>query len=134
MNIKLATIGAMMMGGGIIYAGSMADRKMNYVETEATITEAKVDCFVKNGKSKLVERSTDKLAYMACDEAEVAARVHGYPSSAVQERYKLKFSYVSAADGSRQNGSYETEYGEYKRGQKIKIYSHKTEPKTMRWI
>jgi hypothetical protein len=127
---KVAVVGAI----GVYAAVSYADRGMNYVETEAVVTAAAIDCFVKNGKRELVQKDTSKLAYMECDMATVAAPMHGFKESDIHKRTKLTFKYLSAADGSKQTGEHTKEYGSYKVGQKIKIYSHKSEPETMRWL
>ena len=128
---KLAVIG----GIGVYAAVSFADREMNYVETEAVVTAATADCFVESGKRELVEKATNKRAYMDCDMAPLAAQLHDFKESDVKRRTKLKFKYVSAADGSRQTGEH-TDEGRtaYKVGQKIRIYTHKSEPETMRWL
>ena len=127
---KIAVIGA----AGVYAAVSFADRGLNYAETEAVVTAAAVDCFVKNGKEELVQTGTSKRAYLDCDMAEIAATMHGFKESDVHKRTKLKFKYLSAADGSKQVGEHTDEYGSYKVGQKINIYSHKSEPATMRWL
>lgn len=127
---KLAVVGAI----GVYAAVSYADRGLNYVETEAVVTATTVDCFVKNGDEKLVEKDTSKLAYMDCDMAPLAATLHGFKELDVHKRTKLKFKYLSAADGSKQTGEHTDEYSAYKVGQKIRIYSHKSEPATMRWL
>jgi predicted ferric reductase len=117
-----------------VAAVSQVDKTMNYIETDATVTSAKIDCYVKSGKRKLVEKKTDQMAYMDCQLAPFAAKEFGYKESDVHERAKLTFKFKSPVDGSQQKGDHTDNYsGSYKVGQKIKIYAHKSEPGTSRW-
>lgn len=122
---KLGVVGVIAVAAGV----SQADKTMNYVETDAFVTSAKVDCYVKAGKKELVEKKTNKLAYMDCDMAPYAAEEFGYDKSDIHQRTKLTYKFNSPVDGSSQKGDHVDNYsGKYKVGQKIKIYAHKSEP------
>lgn len=112
---------------GTLYGVSMADRTMNYIPTEATVVTADVDCYVKNSSGQLVDKTTEKRAYMDCEFAPLAAEMHGYSKSDIHKRTKFTYSFVSPVDGSKQKGQHETEYAQYDVGQKFTIYAHKEE-------
>ncbi len=123
-------VGVVAVGFGV----SQADKTMNYVETDAFVTSAKVDCFVKAGKKELVEKKTNRLAYMDCDMAPYAAKEFGYNEFDIHQRTTLAYKFKSPVDGSSQKGDHVDNYsGSYKVGQKIKIYAHKSEPGKTRW-
>lgn len=132
--MRAATLGSLFAVGAVatISGVSFADRAMNYVETPAVVTAAEVDCYVKASKSELIDKTTNELAYMDCDLAPLAAQMHGFKEADIKKRTKLKFKYVSVADGSKQVGTYEDKGRTYKVGQKIQVYSHKTEPQSVR--
>ena len=112
-------------------AVSAADLSMNYTEVQARVTKSTVDCYVENSGGKLVERETDKLAYMDCDLAPIAASMHGYDDSDVHRRAKYEFIYRSPVDGSRQKGEATDRNAakdEYRRGKVVMVYGHNEEP------
>ena len=122
---KLGIVGVIATVVGV----SQADKTMNYIETDAIVTSADIDCYVKSGKRKLVEKKTDKMAYMDCKLAPYAAKEFGYDESDVRHRTKLTYKFSSPVDGSSQKGEHVDENsGDYKVGKKIKIYAHKSEP------
>jgi hypothetical protein len=129
-NAKLGVVGLIAVAVGI----SEGDKRLNYVQTDATVTSAKIDCYVKSSKKELVEKTTNKRAYMDCDMAPYAAKEFGYSESDISKRTKLTFKFKSPVDGSQQKGDHTDEYsGNYKVGQKIQIYAHKSEPAKSRW-
>ena len=132
--MRAATLGSLFAIGAVatISGVSFADREMNYAETPAVVTAAEVDCYVRARKRELIDKTTNELAYMDCDLAPIAAKMHGFSEADVCKRTKLKFRYVSVADGSKQVGEYEDKGRTYKVGQKITVYSHKTEPQSVR--
>lgn len=132
--MRAATLGSLFAIGAVatISGVSFADREMNYAETPAVVTAAEVDCYVRARKRELIDKTTNELAYMDCDLAPIAAKMHGFSEADVSKRTKLKFRYVSVADGSKQVGEYEDKGRTYKVGQKITVYSHKTEPQSVR--
>ena len=116
---------------GVIAAAvavSQADKAINYTEVDAVVTKSVVDCYVKDGKKYLESKATNKMAYMDCEMAPLAAAQFGYPKEAVHKRSQFEFTYVSPVDGSKQKGADTNEYAEIKYGQKIKIFAHKKEP------
>lgn len=121
---QLFVVGAIAVGVGV----SQADKAMNYTEVEAVVTKSIVDCYVKDGDNFLAQKSTDKMAYMDCELAPLAAEQFNYKKSAIHKRSQYEFAYVSPVDGSKQKGADTNDYAEIKVGQKIKIYAHKTEP------
>jgi hypothetical protein len=125
-----------MLGIGLIAAAvgvSEVDKTMNYIQVEAVVTKADVDCFIKAGNESVVEKKNNSLAYMDCEMAPYAAKEYGFKETDISKRTKLAFSYVSPVDGSKQKGTHTQEHAEYKVGQKIKIYAHKEEPGKNRW-
>jgi hypothetical protein len=127
-NTKVAVVGLFAVG----FAVSEGDKKLNYIETDAVVTSAKVDCFVKNGKNYVESKSTKQMAYMDCEMAPYAAAEFGFKDTDISKHTKLAFTYKSPVDGSKQTGEKEDDYIQYKIGQKIKIYAHKSDPKKMR--
>ena len=97
---KLGVVGLIATAVGV----SQADKTMNYIETDAVVTSANIDCYVKAGKRKLVEKKTDKLAYMDCELAPYAAKEFGYDESDVHQRTKLTYKFKSPVDGSSSKG------------------------------
>ncbi len=126
---KLAVVGLIAAGFGV----SQADKSMNYVQVDAVVTKAEVDCFIKSGNESVVEKTSDKLAYMDCEIAPFAAAKYGFKDKDISKRTKLAFNYTSPVDGSKHNGEHVADYIEYKVGQKIKVYAHKEDPTKMRW-
>ena len=122
----------LVVGGIAVFAAvSETDKRMNYVETDAVVTSATYDCFVRNGKKRLVEKKTDELAYMDCDVAPYAAQEFGYEKSDVHKRISMVYRYNSPVDGSRQLGEYKgTGAAEvaYKKGTHFTVYAHKEDP------
>ena len=128
---KLGVVGLIATAAAV----SQADKTMNYIETDAVVTSANIDCYIKAGKRKLVEKKTDKMAYMDCDLAPFAAKEFNYDETDIHRRTKLTYKFKSPVDGSSQKGDHVDEYsGDYKVGKKIKIYAHKTEPSKTRWF
>lgn len=121
---QLFAIGAIAVGVGV----SQADKSMNYIEVEATVTKSIVDCYIENSSGRLVEKDSEKLAYMDCDQAPAAAAQFDYSKSDIKTRSQYEFTYVSPVDGSKQKGADTNKYAEIKTGQKIKVFAHKTEP------
>ena len=130
MSLQLKLYG--LVGAGLVgfYTISMTDRGMNYVETEARVIDSKVDCFVKAYKSKLIEKSTGKMAYMDCKLAPIAAEMHGYSKSDIRQRVQFTYEYVSPVDGSRQRDKHtaESNVERYGKGKTFTVYAHKEDP------
>jgi hypothetical protein len=133
--MRLAFFGALVIGGGIFYTVSMVDRGLHYTQIKAQVTSATVDCYVESGRSNIVKKGTKELAYMDCEMAPFAAKEFGFSESAIKKRAKLKFSFKSPADGSTQYGEHEVSDAgvDYKYGQTVMVYGHKSEPKKYRW-
>jgi hypothetical protein len=119
----------MFMAAGVVYGTSQLDKKMNYIPTEAIVTSVKIDCSVENSKGKIVEKKTDKKAYMDCEMAPMAAAEFGYDDSDIKKRIQLKYAFKSPVDGSKQVGEYTGTGKEinYKNGTKFEVFAHKTE-------
>lgn len=126
---QLAVVGFLAVGFGV----SEADKTMNYIQVEAVVTTAKVDCFIKSGKESVVEKKTDKLAYMDCAMAPFAAAEYGFKDTDISKRTTFSYSYMSPVDGSKHKGEHIQEYAEYKVGTKVKVYAHKEDPSKLRW-
>ena len=128
-------VGLLAVGAGALYAVSMVDRGMNYDMVDTKVTSAIVDCYVKARKSELVEKDSNKTAYMDCSMAPFAAEKFGYDKSDIKKRVKLTFKFKSPVDGSWQAGEHEVNdaTSDYKNGQSIQIYGHKNDAKKYRW-
>ncbi len=124
----------MIMAAGVFVGVSETDKKLNYIPTEAIVTSVKVDCSVENSRGKIVEKKTDKKAYMDCDMAPLAAAEFGYDESDIKKRIQFKYKFKSPVDRSLQFGSY-TGTGketEYQNGTKFEVYAHKESPEKSR--
>jgi len=129
MGFKLYGIIALGLAGA--YTAQQANKSMNYIETSATIKSVDFECTVEAYKRKLVNKETNKLAYMDCDLAKYAAEHHGYSKSSVKTHANLTYNWVSPADGSSQSKTHRTKVSDkndYWQGQKINIFAHKSEP------
>jgi hypothetical protein len=107
---------------------------MNYIPTEAIVTSVEIDCSVENSRGKIVEKKTDKKAYMDCEMAPLAAAEFGYDESDIKKRIQFKYKFKSPVDGSLQFGSYTGTGKEtaYKNGTKFEVYAHKETPEKSR--
>lgn len=128
-NAKFGAIGLIAAAVGV----SQIDKTMNYVEVDAAVTKADVDCFIKSGNESVVQKDTEKLAYMDCEMAPFAAAQHGFKETDISKRSQYSVSYVSPVDGKKHKGANMKDYVEYKVGQKIKVYAHKEDASKMRW-
>ncbi|MGB7337223.1 MAG: hypothetical protein WBD01_15660 [Salaquimonas sp.] len=118
-------------GIGIAWDASMADRSMNYTEIQGKVTAAEFDCYVENRGGKLVEKDSDKKAYLGCDIAPAIAVQFGYSESDVKKRVKFTYNYTSPVDGSFQEKSTTREGStadNYARGSTITVYAHNEDP------
>ncbi len=115
--------------GGVMYGVSEADKSLNYVKSTATITEVKLDCFIKSGKKSVVKKDTNDMAYMDCNIAPFAAIKFGFDKSDVRQRAKIQYEFVSPVDNAIHTGKMTKEYGveKYKEGVKFPMYAHKEE-------
>ncbi len=122
--------GGMALIGVAAVGISETDKSMNYIETEAVVTAAEVDCFVKSSKGKIVEKKSDKMAYMDCKIAPLAAVQFGYSEKDVQQRVKFEYRFTSPVDGKTYTDKHEDEYNadRYQKGKKFKLFAHKEEP------
>ena len=124
---------AMIGGFGVLIGATMVvqadDLKKNYVKVDATIKEVTVDCYVQNGRSKIVEKNSDELAYMDCAMAPLAAERWGYKESDIHKRAKVTYSYLSPVDRNFYRGEFvrKDDVEAYKKGASISIFAHKEE-------
>jgi hypothetical protein len=132
--LKLKMYGAMMVVGTVAIGVSQADKTMNYEPTEAVVKSAKVDCYIESGKRFVAEKATNRMAYMDCDIAPMAAEQFDHEPSAIKERVKFTYRFKSPADGSMQTGEYESKDSDvkYRNGTKFFVYAHKTEAQKSR--
>ena len=70
---KILLLGGVFLAGVGVMFYQAVDIKANYTKVNAQITSVEVDCYVQNGKRKIVEKKTDDLAYMDCALAPIAA-------------------------------------------------------------
>ncbi|MEX3009256.1 hypothetical protein [Hoeflea sp. TYP-13] len=138
MLFKLKIYGAVLGGALLVGGGGMLmqanDLKKNYTLVDARISSVTFDCFIRKGKRKIVEKDTNKLAYMDCKIAPIVAAKYDYEDSAIKKRASVTYRYVSPADGRRYTGSY-TRTGDvdhYEDGNMIRIHAHNTEPEKSR--
>ncbi len=128
-NAKFGVIGLIAAAVGV----SQIDKSMNYVEVDAVVTKAAVDCFIKSGNESVVKKDTDKLAYMDCEMAPFAAKEYGFKETDISKRTQYSVSYVSPVDGKKHKGDHTKDYVAYKVGEKVKVYAHKEDASKMRW-
>jgi hypothetical protein len=127
--LKLKMYGAMMVVGAVAVGVSEADKTMNYVEADAVVKTATVECYIESGKRFVAEKATNRMAYMDCDMAPFAAKEFDHEESAIKERVTFTYRYKSPVDGSMQTGEYEAKNAgiKYRSGTKFKVLAHKTE-------
>ncbi len=115
------------IGGGVAFTA--IDREMNYVEVDGKITYVKTDCWIKEGKTTIVEKGGSKTAYMDCKDAPDVAKEFGMSKDSIRQRVALRYQYKSPVDDSKQLGEYESDHDsqKYKSGQVVKVLAHKTE-------
>jgi hypothetical protein len=119
-------VGILALAGGAM-AVDQYNLSTNYTEVEGKVTSTKVDCYVEGGRSKLVEKETNQMAYMSCAEAEAAAVEFGYKPKDVHRRVELSYNYRSPVDGNMYTGTYtdsDADEGEYKKGGALMVHAH----------
>ncbi len=129
MNLK--SIGIIVVGVGGVYGFQQMDKALYYEQTPAVVKSVNFECTVENSKGYLEYKSTGEKAYMDCDLAKEAAKLHGYKKKDIRLHANLEYSWVSPADGSTQKKEHRTRVysrTEYQKGQTIQIYAHKEEP------
>ncbi len=129
--LRLKVYAGMIVAGAVAYGASETDKKMNYVETDAVIKTAKIECYVEHGKKFLAEKATDKMAYMECDLAPLAAEAFGYTKSDIHHRNTITYSFKSPVDGKTYIDKYDTTVeplASLSSGKHFKMYAHKTDP------
>lgn len=130
MSTQLKMYGVMALAGLGFYGFTELDKSMNYIETDAYIAQVTVDCFIKDSNSEVVEKATNKLAYMDCGIAPMVAPMHDHDASDIQRRYKMEYVYVSPVDGKRHTKTITKtshQEGKFKKDMDIKILAHKEE-------
>ena len=136
MSIRAIVALTLAAGGAGAYGVGELDKSMNYVETDAYVSQIEVDCFIKDGNSKVVEKNSGRLAYMDCKMAPLVAPIHDHDASDIQYRYQLEYTYKSPVDGSRHKKEHTVtshSQDKYRKDQDIKIFAHKDEPAKSRW-
>jgi hypothetical protein len=122
---------------GVVGVGVTIDRGMNYTKTEGVISATETDCYVKANRREIVDKTTNKRAYMPCEEAPLAAEAFGYSASDVRYRTKISFDYVSPVDSKTYTGHYNadnaTSADSYKIGERYKVLAHKNKPSKSQW-
>lgn len=135
---RLKIVGILAVGGIVAIGGAMYyqanDLKTNYQIVDADITSVEVDCFIKEGKSKVVQKGTDELAYMPCVIAPMIAEKHGFETDDIQKRATVHYSYTSPADQQVHTGYYmrNNDVENLVKGRQIKVHAHKTDPNDSR--
>ncbi len=112
------------------------DLETNYTVVEASITEVKVDCFIKKRRRKIIDKRTNEMAYMDCKIAPLVAARHDYSEHNIHKRATFKYRYRSPADKGMHDGSFERTgklmLDSLKPGTSIRIYAHNTNPEESR--
>jgi hypothetical protein len=128
--LRLKVYAGMIVAGTVAYGASEADKKMHYVETDAVVKSAKIECYIEHGKKFLAEKSTDKMAYMDCDIAPEIATHFAYDKSDIHHRNTMTYSFKSPVDGKTYVDNYETTnepLASLSSGKHFKMYAHKSE-------
>jgi hypothetical protein len=126
---KMLAFGAVLAAFGV----SQADKSINYIKVDATVTSAKVDCYVESGNEYIKSKDTNSLAFMDCEMAPYAAKEFGFEQSDIKKRTEFAFSYTSPVDGKLHKGNNTKKNAAYKVGEKVDLYAHKEEPEKFRF-
>lgn len=136
MMSKLYVYAGLLVFGAVSAGVSSADKSMNYVPVNASIKTVETDCYIENGKTKIVEKSSNKMAYMKCDLAPTVALMNDMEQSDIHYRSKLTFQYTSPVDNKRHYGERtvtSSKMNAYSRGKTVEIFAHKSEAEKYRW-
>lgn len=132
-NLKIMGVaigGVMLAGTGLMYQQSL-DLKANYTLVDARITAVSTDCFIKSGRTQIVEKDTEKLAYMDCRLAPAIAVANGLGENDVRKRAMITYRYTSPVDRRPYTGTYTREGSGVEglvKGKTIRVHAHNTEP------
>ena len=135
MNPRAAGMGIVAGGIGLFAVVDQTDKAMNYTEVEGTITELVVDCYLENDDHKLVDKETDKMAYMDCEMAPFAAARFGYEEKDIKRRASVTYAYVSPVDQQTHTGDYSTKHyhQNYEEDMPVTVFAHKKDPAKSRF-
>lgn len=128
--LRLKVYAGMIVAGTVAYGASEADKKMHYVETDAVVKTAKIECYVEQGKNFVADKKTNQMAYMNCDLAPYAAEQFSFSKSDIHHRNTMTYSFKSPVDGKTYVDNYETTsepLASLTSGKHFKMYAHKTE-------
>ena len=129
--MSLKIYGMIALGVGAFVAVDAADTSANYESVQARIIKVETDCYIEAGRTRIVRNGSRDLSYMDCKYAPMVALQHDMKKSDVKRRAKMKFSYRSPVDDSRQIGTYtakNVKKHEYRNGAKMTVYAHVAKP------
>ena len=135
MKLKATAIGGIVLAlfAHMVYDAN--DLKTNYKTVQASITNVTVDCYIKERRRKradrkIIDRRTNKMAYMDCKIAPLVAAKHDYSEHHIHKRAKITYRYTSPVDRRMYDGSFELtgrfDLGKYVPGNTMNVYAHKT--------
>jgi hypothetical protein len=137
MKLSFQLIGgiAALAGIGVLAIVIQIDRATNYTKTNGQITELSTDCYVKRGKSSVVEKDGGGLAYMDCDLAPLAAIKFNMSEQDVKKRTKITYSYTSPLDQKTYFETYTDEPAnqDFKVGEVYTVLASKKKPDLSKW-
>ena len=118
-----------------LVAVAFAKRENHFVETTGEVTSVKTECYIEGRKKRVVEKDTNKLAYMDCEFAPAVAEKFGHAKGDIGVRAKVSYEYKSPADGQWHNGQYSYTFRQadehaskaaerFSVGQSIKVSAH----------
>jgi len=134
LKIKLYVFGGFLTIVAVAFVYNSYDLKANYSPVEGTIISVATDCYVKSGRKKIVDKQTNKISYMNCRYAPMAAQQFGFKENDIRKRATVKYSYISPIDGNYYEGEF-TRTGKveaYVKGRKLSVFAHNEKPENSR--
>jgi hypothetical protein len=127
MRTGLVVLGGIFGLVGVTMAYQSIDSKINYSLVRATILTADQDCYIQNSnRDRVVDRSTEELAYVACHDAPAIATAQGFEPDDVHRRVRFEYQFMSPVDNQLYRGNYERNDPSPRLtvGSQIEVYAH----------
>ena len=131
-GLNAGAIGVAAMIGAGVMATQSNDLMSKYKPTPAVIVSTEVDCFIKDGNSKIESKTTGEIAYMDCKAAPQIAVRFNYDARDIQQRVTAVYRYRSHVDGKEYEGKFTREgYGKAKKlpvGATVPVFASNEKP------
>lgn len=118
-------VAVVLIGGNAMYEKAK-NLKENYTVVDAQIIQVDVDCYIKDGKNKVVRKGSTELFYMDCTLAPFVAAKYDMHERYIYKRAQITYRYRSPVDNRRYTGNY-TRKGQVDRyvpGKDIQVHAH----------